>query len=333
MSEQTCQQTLNSLEQGKSPSQNWFTISDSQGWLNYSTANAQGQNVDITQASQNLATNPAAAGVPWFHNGQNSGGTTGNQVPIKVIYDVVVAGYNINVDTSRPLDDQDPAPTTSPLTRYWPKPDAAGQWADLVLGNIVISAHSKQEANQGGVGLLTLLNTCPKSATNTLTCANDIAQNLANIVASDAPPQAQDLANVSAYGLNVTPDVIDTIRNMPTEEQTITISKMAQDVAYQNLIDEALMLRQLLITGMETEQVQNNQAAIDTINQVLNNLQNDIRDLTYARQIRNENTSSTLQKVLQVQSGQQGAALVNQSNQTPMPQMLNGAVYNNSQQP
>lgn len=332
MSEQTCQQTLDSLEQGKSPSQNWFTISDSQGWLNYSNANAQGQNVDITQASQNLATNPAAAGVPWFHSGQNSGGTTGNQVPIQVIYDVVVAGYNIEVDTSRPLDDQDPAPATSPLARYWTTPDQAGQWADLVLGNISISSNPSQQGSQGGVGLVTILNACPTAATNNLTCPNTIAQNLANIVGSPGEPQAQDLANVSSYGLNVTPDVIDTIRNMPTEEQTITISKMAQDVSFQNLIDEALMLRQILIAGMESQQVQNNQAAIDTINQVLANLQNDISDLKYESEVRSEVTSDTLQKILQVQSGQQGAALVNQSNQTPIPEMVNGAVYNNSQQ-
>lgn len=334
MSQQTCQQTLNSLENGKSPSQNWFTISDSQGWLNYSTANAQGQNVDVNQANQNLATNPAAAGVPWVHQGQNSGGNTGNQVPIQVIYDVVVAGYNIQVDTSRPLDSQDPAPTTSPLARYWSTPVAAGNWANLVLGNITITSNpSAQQNNQGGVGLVTVLNTCPQAATNNLTCPNNIAQNLANIVANEPVPQAADLAAVSSYGLNVTPDVINTIRNMPSEEQVITISKMSQDVAYQNLIDEALLLRQLLITGMETEQVQNSQAAVDTINQVLTNLQNDISDLKYESEIRSETTSDTLQKVLEVQQGQQNGALTNQSNQTPPPAMINGAVYNNTQQP
>ncbi len=331
-SEQTCQQTLDSLEQGKSPSQNWFTISDSQGWLNYSTANAQGQNVDVAQANQNLATNPAAAGVPWFHSGQNSGGTTGNQVPIKVIYDVVVAGYNIQVDTSRPLDDQDPAPTTSPLARFWATPDQAGQWADLVLGNITISSNSTQQGSQGGVGLATLLYSCPQAATNSLTCPNNIAQNIANIVANEPVPQPQDLAAISSYGLNVTPDVINTIRNMPTEEQTITISKMSQDVAFQNLIDEALLLRQLLIAGMETQQVQNNQAAVDTINQVLTNLQNDINDLKYEHDIRADVTSDTLQKVLEVQDNQQAGALANQNNQTQAPEMVNGAIYNNNNQ-
>ena len=332
LSEQTCQQTLDSLENGKSPSQDWFTISDSQGWLNYSTANAQGQNVDITQASQQLATNPAAAGVPWFHSGQNSGGTTGNQVPIKVIYDVVVAGYNILVDTSRPLDDQDPAPSTSPLVRYWTTPDEAGQWATLVLGNITISANSKQEANNGGIGLVTLLNTCPPQATNTLTCAKDIEQNIVNIIQNEPVPKAEDLAAVSAYNLNITPDVIDTIRNLPVEEQAVTVSKISQDVAYQNLIDESLMLRQLLITGMETQQVQNNQAAINTVNQVLKNLQNDIADLQYENQVRSETVSNTLKKLMKVQAGQKAASLVDQNNQTQEPQMVNGSIYPSQQQ-
>ncbi len=331
LSEQTCQQTLNSLQDGKSPSQNWFAISDSQGWLNYSTANAQGQNVDITQASQNLATNPAAAGVPWFHQGENSGGTTGNQVPIEVIYDVVVAGYNIDVDTSRALDDQDPAPTNSSLAKYWATPDAAGKWANLVLGNISISSQKTQPGNQGGVGLATLLYGCPTAATNNLTCPNNIAQNIANIVQNEPVPQAADLAAISSYGLNVTPDVIDTIRNMPAEEQNITISKMSQDVAFQNLIDESLLLRQLLIAGMETQQVQNNQAAINTINQVLTNLQNDISNLKYEYDIRSEVTSNTLQKILEVQNGQQAGALVNQD-KAQAPEMVNGAVYNSTPQ-
>ncbi len=332
LSEQTCQQTLDSLEDSKSPSQTWFTISDSQGWLNYANANAQGQNVDITQASQQLATNPAAAGVPWFHAGQNSGGTAGNQVPIKVIYDVVVAGYNIEVDTARPLDDAGAAPSTSPLAKYWATPDAAGQWADLVLGNISISSDAKRAVNQGGVGLVTLLYSCPNAANNTLTCPKTIAQNIVNIVQNEPVPQAQDLAAVSSYGLNVTPDVISTIRNMPVEEQSITISKMAQDVAFQNLVDEALMLRQLLVTGMETEQVQNNQAAIDSVNQVIANLQNDINGLKYEYDIRSEITSDTLQKVLAVQKTEDAAALTDQSNQTETPEIIHGAVYPAPQQ-
>ncbi|MCX7123321.1 MAG: hypothetical protein NTV32_06635 [Gammaproteobacteria bacterium] len=267
----------------------------------------------------------------WFHQGENSGGTTGNQVPIEVIYDVVVAGYNIDVDTSRALDDQDPAPANSSLAKYWATPDAAGKWANLVLGNISISSQKTQPGNQCGVGLATLLYSCPTAATNNLTCPNNIAQNIGNIVQNEPVPQAADLAAISSYGLNVTPDVIDTIRNMPAEEQNITISKMAQDVAFQNLIDESLLLRQLLIAGMETQQVQNNQAAINTINQVLTNLQNDISNLKYEYDIRSEVTSNTLQKILEVQNGQQAGALVNQD-KAQAPEMVNGAVYNSTPQ-
>ena len=176
ISMKSCQDSLNEIKNDKSPYQDWFSVSDSQGWLNYSKAAQQGQDVDINNSVKQIAKDPQKYGMPWVHKGQNSGGSQGNQMPIKVISDVVIAGYNVLLNANRALDDQSPAPQNSQLARYWQTPKQASNWAQLVLGDITISA--KNDTTHSGVGLTTIMQTCPAAADNDLTCVKNIAQKL-----------------------------------------------------------------------------------------------------------------------------------------------------------
>ena len=154
----SCQDALNQIRENKSPYQNWFGVSDSQGWLNYAKEAQQGQAVDINDAKQQITKDPQQYGIPWIHKGQNSAGTNGNQVPIRVIYDVVVAGYNTMVDPTLPLDAKDThADQNSGLARYWKTANEAGNWAKLVLGDITISARDNADQTTRGTGLMTMV--------------------------------------------------------------------------------------------------------------------------------------------------------------------------------
>lgn len=331
LSMKSCQDALNQIKNGKSPYQDWFSVSDSQGWMNASKQAKQGQSVDINDVKKQVTKNPQKYGVPWVHKNQNSGGTNGNQVPIKVIYDVAIAGYNVTVDPSLPLDSKTTQATQgSGLARYWQTADDAGKWAKLVLGDITISAEQGQDETTRGVGLMTLVQTCPNGATNQLTCAKAIAQNLQQIVASNSNPSAEQLKSVSSNEMMATVNLINGIRNKDSEEQAIAISKWSQDVALQNVVDEALLMRRVLIAGSQTKPVHNLKPAMNMVTTSLNQLDKDIQNILFQFKVRKELMTNTAEAIIGDQQ-QSEAEAVNENTQTQQPQMTNGAVYKSNQ--
>ncbi|MBX9804342.1 MAG: integrating conjugative element protein, partial [Alphaproteobacteria bacterium] len=164
-----CQQVKKTLEEGNSPITSMLSVSDSQGWIDAATRARHGEAVDINKTAKNIANKGSEYGLPWVHRGEgNSGGKF--QKPIKVINDVVIAGYNLMLTSSRNLDD-----TTAPESSFdkenafvktWPNPNAAAHWAVMVLGDIQVSAREEGSAKDAkvGLGLTTLLQSCPKIA-------------------------------------------------------------------------------------------------------------------------------------------------------------------------
>ncbi len=332
--QRTCQNALSRIKKGDaSVYQNWFSISDSQGWLNFSKRAQQGQDVDVNQASKALTKDPHQYGIPWVHKGQNSGGTQGDQVPITVIYDVVVAGYNAMVDPNSPLDAKGTVATpNSGLSRYWQNADAAGQWARLVLGDITISSKPGIDNTTRGTGLMTLVQTCPKSATNTLTCAHTLATQLTTLVNNSGTPDAKALRAVSSNEMLITPAVIQGIRNKTPQEQALAISKLSQDIALQNVVDEALILRRVLITGSQTKPVHNLKPALNAINQALGQLNRDIQNILFQFQVRKALMTNTAEAIIGSQQ-QREAEAVGEHNTTQPAGLVNGAVYKTKQTP
>ena len=332
LSTKSCQDSLNEIRDGTSPYEDWFSVSDSQGWMNYSDSAASGQEVDITTAKNDIVQNHSTYGMPWFHNGANSGGSSANgQVPIKALYDVSVAGYNILVDPlrqSRALDDTSAPSSTTYLSTYWSTPADAGKWGQLVLGDITISSDDTDDTNQtvAGVGLMPLMTSCPQVGNYEKTCPAIISENLWDLIKGNTPQNPDTLRNVSADQLMVSPQVIQALQNQTPEEQTISVNELSQEVALQNLTDEALYFRRVLIAGMSTKQVQNLEPAKKQIENAIKQLESDIDELTYDINKRKELMSTSLIKMLDHDSIKSMDSQ-NQREEVPVSTMHHGAVY------
>ena len=326
----SCQQSLNQIKQGKSPYQDWFSISDSNGWMTHAKAAAEGQKVDINAARTDTTQKGPKYGVQWVHKGP-SGGSLGDQVPIKVISDVAMAGYNILVDPSRLLDDHSAPPKADhpDVTFFWPTPEDAGKFAALVLGNITITTQKSNQAQgtTAGVGLVPILTSCPGIAKSDKTCVKTIRDNLAHIVASHDTPAPTDLEKIGANGLAITLRVIDGLRNLDKSGQALYINRISQDVAIQNLIDESLMLRRVLIAGSQAQVVQNLQPALNAVNDSIARLNKDIENLLFEHQIRKQMTSNTMQTLLAHMRGNEENAASQENQRHSGPVTHNGAVY------
>ncbi|MCP3680716.1 MAG: integrating conjugative element protein [Gammaproteobacteria bacterium] len=330
LSMKDCQQSLSDIKKGKSPYEDWFSVSDSNGWMQHAKAVSEGQKIDINDAEKNVTKTGDNAGVQWVHDGP-SGGTVGSQVPIKVISDVAMAGYNILIDPKRALDDNDaPNKEAYPeLTTFWPKPSDAGDFASLVLGDVKISS-SKKASDQdttAGVGLVPILTSCPASSAKNKTCVKTITDKLAKIVASDNVPSPDDLEQVSANGVAVTEDVINALRSKNSTEQSLYIARIGEDVAMQNLIDEALLLRRMLIAGSQAQQVQSLQPALNTVNTTIVQLNKDIENLLFEHNIRKEMTSSALKTLLIQQTNENAMSSKQESTRVPSSPTVAGALY------
>lgn len=330
ISMKSCQQALSEISKDSSPYQDWFKVSDSQGWLSESKRAGQGQSVDINKAKDNIAQNPGRYGVPWVHGGANSGGTIGNQAPIQVIYDAVVAGYNVMVDAQNPLDAKTTAAAKgSGLAQFWPTANDAGFYATLVLGDITISAMQNHDQTKRGIGLLTLMQTCPDSSSHDLTCANVIANHLKNIVVSNAIPSSEQLAQVSSQQMLATPALIHAIRNQSTIDQSLSISKWSQDVALQNTINEASTLIRVLLTAQHIKVIHNLRPATVMITQAINELNDEINAIQMQINFRNTMMSNTAQTILGNEKVQESYS-ANENIPTQEPDVVSGAIYKSS---
>lgn len=329
ISMKSCQQAESEIKRGQSPYQDWFSISDSQGWMKGANNAKSDSTTDINATYNDVVKNGQENGVPWVHQGKSSGGSQSGQVPIKVVNDVAVAGYNILVDPSRALDSNDaPSKSDNYLTTYWPRPNDAGAWATKVLGDMTITTDKNaDQSTVAGVGLTSLMSTCPTDIGNAdKTCARTIKQSLTDLVKQSDAATPDELRAVSASSLVVTQQVINAIKNQDSEDASISVDKIAQNVATQNLVEEALLMRRVLSAGAQAQAVLNLKPAQTNIQKALAQLDNDLQDVTFEHNIRQQMMTNTLQTVLGNESGKEAKAASSEGETGTLP-MTQGAVY------
>lgn len=333
-----CMQVKRSLEEGNSPLSSILGVSDSQGWIEAATraaSNNKNDSVDISETSKTIAEKSEEYGIPWVHrkNG-NSGGKS--QEPIKVISDVVIAGYNLLLDTKRAIDSKDVAPKelqkSTPFAQVWDKPEKASDWAVFVLGDINIS-HSKEKGKglkdaKAGMGLTILLQSCPKQFSSK-TCATNVASFLWQLVDRGIASSDANLQKISAGNVLITKDIISGISLLSREEQIITVSKLAEEIAIQNLMDQALMLKRILYAGFGLQEVQNLKSAKDMVSQAIAKLDNEVKGLSFEQEMRKKMMTDTLKVIMNARERNLARSKADNNNEQNL--IKNGAVYSNKE--
>nr|WP_242604769.1 integrating conjugative element protein [Legionella busanensis] len=327
-----CHRVKSNLENGSSPISALLSVSDSEGWIESAAraaANNKNAPVDITESSKTIAKKSEEYGIPWVHKAKgNSGGKY--QEPIEVISDVVIAGFNLLLNPSRALDDKtavsDTLKKNNPFTQIWPSPKKAADWAVLVLGDIKIS-HAKVAGSRdakAGVGLVTLLQSCPKIA-DSKTCSVNVADFLWKLVDGKLASTDVNLRKLSAGNILITQDIISAIRGLRREEQIITVTKLAEEIAIQSLLEEALMLKRLLQAGFQIQEVQQLKPVQTMVLQSLKKLDSEIAELSFEQDVRKRMMTNTLNVIMGVRDQQ-----LNESrlvNPAALDVIKNGAVY------
>lgn len=324
-----CQATKRSLEDGNSPISGMLSVSDSQGWIDAAQRAREGKKVDVTKTAKNIAQKGEEYGLPWVHRAKgNSGGKF--QTPIKVINDVVIAGYNVLLSSGRALDDETQPSTeqvkNNRFTQIWSTPKKAGDWAVMVLGDITISHQKVNSAREAhaGVGLSPLLQSCPQSASSS-TCVSNVGSALWKLVDKEWDLTETNLRQISASNVVITDEIITAIQRMPREQQIMTVSKLSEEIAIQNLLDEAMMLRHLLQAGMQIQEVQNLKPAHKMVAEALSRLDKEIKSLAFESEVRKKMMTQTLNLIMNLRKNDLAKALPGNTKDEGVVQ--HGAVY------
>ncbi|MFT4059663.1 MAG: integrating conjugative element protein [Legionella sp.] len=317
-----CQDVKKTLEEGQSPIESMLSVSDSQGWLE-AAKRAKTENVDVTATAKSIAKKRDEYGLPWI--GRESGNAGGKyQRPIKVINDVVIAGYNILLNR-KPLNSDKKPDSRTPMTQTWPTPTDASQWAVKVLGDLHVSSANDADKTKhdakAGIGLSALLQSCDSSNT----CTSNVSKALWNLVDRQWPLTEEKLRMVSASNLMITDEIIITIQRMPREEQILTVSKLAEEIAVQNMLDKALMMRRMIQAGSQVQEVQNLKPALNMVKFALKKLDDDIHSLAFENEVRKKMMTETLGLLMDMRGNELAHGLPGDDHEQS--QVKNGAVY------
>lgn len=328
-----CEQIQRQVSNGGSPIDGLFELSDSEGWVDATKRAAQGKDVDVVSEEKKITQNRENYGVPWVHRAETySGGK--NQKPIKVITDVVIAGYNLIANDTGPvvLDSLEaPSPDSNAnFVRFWPNPKVAADWATKVVGDISFTKdETKKNTENGdvvaGIGLSAMLQTCPEIGNNAYTCPQAVSELIWQMINGDETIDASNLERLNSGGMAVSFEVMDTIKNMDKGDQIVAVSKLSHDIAMQNLIEEALALRRILLAGFQIQEVQNLKPVRTTVKNTIEVLDKEIESLAFENKIRRELSNKTLSTILDIRDEAMAKANAMGTNNTE--HVANGALY------
>lgn len=230
---------------------------------------------DAVSAIEEAETRRGNDGVPWV-SGNHAGGA--GQEPIRIVGDVVRAGFNLlhgrEVEDDTAIDDETCADRST--CRAWPSPAAAAAWAVRVLGENeqrTCDACTKTQTTPG-VGLTPLIQEEYESK----------LESIRALVTGSVPTSNENLDSAGSNGMPITRTVIEALRDEP--DQDLLAKRLASEIALSSVLERALLLQRLLLTGRKEPNVSANQLAQDAVSREGDLLDREIDNLTRELEVR-----------------------------------------------
>jgi hypothetical protein len=123
-------------------------------------------------------------------------------------------------------------------------------------------------------------------------------QLLVDLVSGSTQPTRVNLEQVEAPGIAVTLQVILAIRNQSPDEISIVINKLGQEIAEARVMEEAMIIRRLLLAGRKEGYVAANEIAQQEVIQALDELESEISNVIFEKDARDKFVTSTVVELL-----------------------------------
>jgi integrating conjugative element protein (TIGR03755 family) len=289
----SCEQMEQMARDGKNPYDKYVSLAMGEAWKQQAAGGG-----DVIQAKQTVQTNAGASGFTWVF-GSMAGG---NGLPAaRIVNDTVTASYNLTMmqpTTASPLASYAAGGTR--LAKAFPTPASAATYATDVLGDLEVATCD------GG--------SCPAKATRTAVGLERKVEEempvakaqLATALAAAVPTSAT-LDAASAPGVLVTRDLVEALRALHAAERSIAVEKLGQEIALARTVDRALLVRQMLVTGMTIPEALPEQVT-DEVQKKVAQVNRAIDDLLFETRVRKEVMSSSAITLLEAYRAAQSAS-------------------------
>ncbi|MAZ86145.1 MAG: integrating conjugative element protein [Cellvibrionaceae bacterium] len=275
----SCERIQYEIANNTNPFDEWITVSWGDSWKR--SVGIGGANIHDAVDDAEDAPNE---GIEWV-GGLRAGGV--NQPPIRVLSDVAKAGLNIL--SQRPPETSSNLPGSAPLAQHFDGPNAVDRWINNVLGEIEVGlCDSCTKGTRPGKGLIPYIEES----------TDDIVQLLVDLVSGSTQPTRVNLEQVEAPGIAVTLQVILAIRNQSPDEISIVINKLGQEIAEARVMEEAMIIRRLLLAGRKEGYVAANEIAQQEVIQALDELESEISNVIFEKDARDKFVTSTVVELL-----------------------------------
>jgi integrating conjugative element protein (TIGR03755 family) len=288
----SCEAMEAEIAKGKDPFREWVILSKGQDWRY-----VMGTEDDIVQAKEEVEDTNGGNGVPWL--GGMRGGR--NQDPIEVVADTVRAGYNVTANNSADADSSS-APEGSRLGAVWPGSQDAIDWAQDVLGDVIVrTCEDCEPSGTPGIGLLPGVEKAQE----------EIAERLTDLVDGSQEPTRENLEEVSAPGLGIgiNVELVKALRELPSDEQEILTGKLAAEAAQARVLEKTLLLRRLILSGRQVPEIIGSGPGQEVIDRKLSELDQEIDNLLFETKVRREVMAATAATILEEVQRRRGYSL------------------------
>ena len=276
----SCERIQYEISQNTNPFDEWITVSWGDSWKR--SVGIGGVNIHDAVEDAEVAPDN---GIEWV-GGIRHGGS--GQAPINVLSDVAVAGLNLL--SQRSPENRTNLTPEDALYIHFIGPNAVTQWTNKVLGEVQVGiCDSCNKGARPGKGLIPYIENG----------AENLVSLLVELVAGNTVPNRTNLDLIQAPSIAITLQVIEALRNMPDDEQGIFIQKIAQEISEARIMEEAMIIRRLLLAGRKEGYVARNKLALEEVNRALGELESEIDNVIFEKDTRNKLVATTVIELLQ----------------------------------
>ena len=306
----SCEQMEAAIANNKNPYQDLLVLSKGNDWKVQMGISSN----DAVTAQKAVEDTNGGNGLPWI--GGSAGGD--GQEPMLLTEDITKAGFNVELNRNS-VDTSSVASSESQrLTQVWSSPQEISDWTVNVVGeHKVTTCEDCEKESTPGHGLGPVLKQEEVS----------VRKELLSLVSSNKSPNLTQLSKVSAPGIAITRQVIESIQTLPDTERFIVVDRLASEIAVARTVEKAFLAKRVVIAGSQLPEVHANIVAQEHAQRIAQDLDKEVERVIFETRIRKEVVSDTVRKLLIREENRKHASLsVPEGTRRDPNPLLNGTV-------
>ena len=279
----SCEEMESMALDGGNPYEDWIALAKKVGWK---------EQIEKSGGNPVVAKKKVQAGfgncTQWV-GGIKAG--CGGKAPINITADPVKAGYmqmaglkpNLNA-----LGTANTAAANTRLKRVLGRVEEAAAFAEDVLGEVAITDLGSDAGPQTspGVGLIS------KYDEEKLTVAPALTR-----ILDDLSTDPEDWEAVMAPTAGISQGLVDAYRQLSKDDKALAKSALVADLAFARVIEKALMLKRVMLSGLKEPHIYNSPAN-EAVRERVDALQEEIEHLLLERKIGKQLTSGAALEII-----------------------------------